>query len=170
MKRIITISLFSLFTFLAYSQEKISVPEPTDLQKFRIASLNWNSSWLLQISYGKSLGKSVEEVAAFTGDQLKTTWNRQRGYNGFIQSILYTMVSLTPYGTIEITDQTDSKLVYKVTGFYSELREGGAIYGVTWEEYIKFLEVTFSNIASYMGAGYSQKDTDEGLIVTVSRI
>ncbi len=170
MKKIITVTFVSLTTLLGFSQLNFKAPELTDQQKFRIASLNWNSSLLLQISFGKSLGRSVEDIAAFNGDQLKTAWNRQGGYNGFVNSILYTMVSLAPYGTVEITDQNDNRLVYKVTGLYSELREGGSIYGVTWDEYIKFLEITFSKVATYMGTGYSQKDTDEGLIVTVSKI
>jgi len=49
------------------------------------------------------------------------------------------------------------------------LKEGGSILNVTYEEYMKFWETAISRIADNMGAKYSQKDSDEGLIVTINR-
>ena len=169
MKRLVAIMSVSLLAMTAVAQGKFTVPILTDIQKYQLAALNWNGSYLIHISYAKSLGKPVADAAKFAGDQLKGTWLREGGFDSFAHGILYLMVSMVPYGSIEIIEQTDNKLVYKVTGLYSELREGGSIFNVTWEEYIKFLEIVISRQAEYMGTKYSQEDTDEGLIVTLSK-
>ncbi len=62
-----------LLTIAACAQEKYTVPVPTDLQKFQLAAIQWNSSCLMQINYAKSIEKPVSDVARFTGDQLKGT-------------------------------------------------------------------------------------------------
>ena len=167
MKRLIAILCFFLLSMATFPQRKFIVPNLTDLQKYQNAALQWNGSYLIQISYTKSLGKSVEDIGRFVGDQFAITWNKSGGFDGFVHGMLYTMICLVPYGSVEIVEQTDNGLVYKVTGLYSDLREGGSIFNVTYEEYIKFLEVAFSKLADYMGAKYSQQDTDEGLIVTI---
>ena len=169
MKRLITVTLISLFTIAGNAQGKFTVPAPGDFQKFQMASAELNASYLIQISYAKSLGQSVEDAAAFVGDQYIATWNKQGGFDRFVQRILYMMVSMVPYGSIEITEQSDNEIIYKVSGLNSDLKEGGSILNVTYEEYIKFWEVAISRIADNMGAKYSQKDSDEGLIVTITR-
>lgn len=169
MKRIITILFISIIAFPIIAQNKFAIPLLTDLQKYRNAALQWNGSYLIQISYAKSLGKSVEDAATFFGDQLKITWNKAGGFDSYVQSMLYTMVSLVPYGSVEISEQTENSLIYKVLGLYSELKEGGSVFDVTYEEYIKFLGTAFSRIADYMGAIYLQQDTDDGLIVTIKK-
>ncbi len=169
MKRSFIATISFLLTVASIAQGRFSVPELTDIQKYRIAAIQWNGSYLIQISYAKSLGKPPEDVAKFTADQLKPTLNKQGGYDGFVQGILYTMVSLVPYGSVEINEETPNALTFKVTGLYSDLREGGSIFNVTYEEYIKFWEIVNSGLADYMGAKYSQKDSDEGLIVTITR-
>ena len=169
MKRLLTVTLISLFTIAGIAQGKFTVPSPDALQKYQMASMELNGSYLIQISYAKSLGKSVEDVAIYVGDQYISTWNKQGGFDRFVQKILYMMVTLVPYGSVEITDQTDNKIVYKVSGLFSDLREGGSILNVTFEEYVKFWEIAISTMADSMGAKYSQEDSDEGLIVTITR-
>jgi hypothetical protein len=169
MKRLFIVTLISLLSISAISQSKFTVPSPTDLQKYQMTSVELNGSYLIQISYAKFLGKSIEEVAMYVGDQYIATWNKQGGLDRFVQRILYMMVSLVPNGSVEITDQTDNELTYKVTGFYSDLKEGGSILNVTYEEYMKFWEIAFSRLADNMGAKYSQVDSDQGLVVTVTR-
>lgn len=169
MKKIIGILCLSMFTLVSVGQVKFSVPDLTDLQKYQNAELQLNSSYLIQISYAKSLGKPIEDVANFVGDQLKVIWNKETGYDSFVQGILYFMTSLVPYGSVEIIEQTDTGLKYIVTGLYSELKEGGSVFNVTYEEYIKFWEIAISRLGDSMGAKYSQKDTTEGLIGTIKK-
>ena len=169
MKRLILVVFVSLLAVTILAQGKFSIPALTDLQKYQNAAIQWNGSWLIQISYARSLGKSVEDVAGFAGEQLKVTYNKAGGFNGFVQNMLYTMVCLVPYGSVEIVEQTDYEIVYKVTGLIADLREGGSVFNVTWEDYLIFLETVYSKTADYLGAKYSQEDTDEGLIVAIKK-
>lgn len=169
MKRLIAILIVSLLAITVNAQGKFTVPSPTDMQKYHLAAYHWNGMYLIQISYAKSIGKSVEDVARFNGDHLKGTWLKEGGYERFVAGMLTLMVSLVPYGSVEIIEQKDNELVYKVSGLYTELKEAGEIFNVTWEEYLKFLDISISRQADYMGAKYSQKDTNEGLIVTISK-
>lgn len=170
MKKLVAILCVSMFAALELeAQVKFTVPSLTDIQKYQIAAVQWNGSYLIQISYAKSLGKSVEDVATFVADQFKVTWNKSGGFEGFVRSMLYNMVSFVPNGSVEITEQSDKSIMYKVTGLYSDLREGGSIFNVTYREYVKFWEIVNSRLSDSMGAKYSQKDTSEGLIVTIER-
>ncbi len=169
MKRLVTVFYIAFLALITMGQGKFTVPVLTDLQKYQNAALQWNGSYLIQISYAKSLGKSVEDVAKFFGDQLIATWNKQSGFDGLVRGILYTMVCLVPYGSVEIIEQTDNGIKYKVTGLYSDLREGGSIFNVTYKEYIKFWEIAISKLANDLRAKYSQTDTDEGLIATLGK-
>lgn len=169
MKRSIVILTVSLLVITAVAQGKFTVPSLTDIQKYQLAAYNLNGMYLIQISYAKSLGKPVADVARFTGEHLKGSWLKTGGFDSFVHGILNLMISMVPYGSVEIIEQKDNELVYKVTGLYSELREGGSIFNVTWEEYLNFLDIVISSQADYMGTKYSQKDTDEGLIVTLRK-
>jgi len=169
MKFLLSALVVTFFSISVFPQGRYTVPGLTDLQKYQNAALEWNASSLIQISYAKSLGKSVEDAGRFMGDQLNVTWNKAGGFDGLVRGLLYMMVTLVPYGSVEITTQTYKGLVYKVTGLYPELREGGSIYNVSWDEYIKFWGTAFSRLAEKMGANYSQNDTDEGLVVTITK-
>ncbi len=170
MKRIIFFVCLFLLTLSSYTQTRFIVPPLTDLQKFQNAAIQWNGSFLTQISYAKSLGKSVEDVAGYVGDQLKVTWNKSGGYEGFVQGMFFMMLSLVPYGSVEIIDQTANSITFKVDGLYSELKEEGSMFNVTYTEYLRFLDKVISKVAAYMGADYSQKDTETGLIATIKRL
>ena len=66
-------------------------------------------------------------------------------------------------------EQSGEEIVYRVTGFFPELKEGGSILNVDYSEFLEFWEIVFERQADYVGAKYSHKDTDEGLIVTIRK-
>ena len=169
MKRILALLFIASIGIYSYSQDKFVIPQVSELQKYQNAALQLNASYLIQISYAKSLGKTVEDAGSYVGDQLKYTWDRTGGFDAFVRGTLYTMLTLVPYGTVEVTGQTNNSIEYLVTGFYSDLREGGSVFDVTYEEYLKFWETVFAKIGDYMSAIYTQTDTDEGLLVKIRK-
>lgn len=64
-------------------------------------------------------------------------------------------------------NQSEDKIVCLVKGFYPPIKEALTLYNVTYQEYLKFIELYVSKLAEYMGSTYTQKDTEEGLIVTI---
>lgn len=169
MKKLITILFISLFAMGSVAQNKFIIPSPSDSQKLNNMIGQWNALLLNQISYAKSLGKTVEEVAAFTGDQFKTRWNKAAGYDGFVKHTLYSWVSILPSGGVEILEQSDNKIIIKGINSFPLLKQNGSIYNVTYEEYIKCLDIIQSKAAEYLGAKCSIKITDEGTITTIEK-
>ena len=151
------------------TQTKYSVPKLTDIQNYQLAAIQLNSSYLIQISYAKAHKDKVEEAGKFLGDQLASTWNRSGGFQGLVQGVLYMMVTLVPYGSVEIIEQSPDSVVCVVAGLFPELKEGGSVYGVTYKEYLRFLDAALSRLAGKFNAEYTQNDTDEGLRLIIRK-
>jgi hypothetical protein len=169
MKKLILLLFVSLFASALFAQEMFTVPVPTDLQKYRSAAWQWSAAYLLQINFAKSMGKSVEDVANFNGDQAKLSWNKEAGFEGFVKGILYNFVCITPQGTVEILEQNDHKVVFQVTKVYPQLKDQGPIFNVTYEEYLKFWSIAIARIGDYLGATYTQKEKDDGIVATIEK-
>lgn len=167
MKKLIIILCVSLFATLTFAQGKFTVPTPTDSVKYQTAAWQWNGAYIILVSYAKSLGKSVEDAGSSVGEMVKVTWNKEVGFDGFVNSMLHNWVTFTPGGTVEIMNQSEDKIVCLVKGFYPPIKEALTLYNVTYQEYLKFIELYVSKLAEYMGSTYTQKDTEEGLIVTI---
>lgn len=146
-----------------------TVPVLTDLQKYQTSASQWNYAYLLQIDFAKSLGKSLEDAAIFTGDQAKLSWNKEAGFVGFVKGMLHNFVCLSTQGIVEILEQNDHKVVFQVTKVYAQLREQGPIFNVTYEEYMKFWTIAIGRIGDYLGATYTQKEKADGIIVTIEK-
>jgi len=169
MKKFIAIMCISLFATVTLAQGKFTVPTPTDQQKFQTAAWQWNSAYLHLISYGKSNGKSVEEIASSVGDDWTKTWNKEDGFDGLVSSMLYICVCMVPDGSVEILEQTDNKIVIKVKGWYPYLKERGTFLNVSYAEFIEFMNIGVNKIAEFMGATFSQKDTEDGLVMNFGK-
>ena len=46
----------------------------------------------------------MEDVANFAGEQYKTTWNKENGFEGFVRGTLYNWVYFLPKGEVTILD------------------------------------------------------------------
>jgi len=169
MKKLIVFLCVSLFALGVVAQEKFVVPTPTDLEKYQSSAWQWNGAYIILINYAKSLGKSAEGAGSSVGDIVKLTWNKEAGYDGFVKSMLYIWVTYAPQGVVEIKEQTDKKIIFNVKNFYSPLEGALADYNVTYEDYLKFLNNYVLQIAEYIGLKYSQKNAEEGLIVTIEK-
>lgn len=169
MKKLIVFLCVSLFALTVIAQGKFVVPTPTDLEKYQSSAWQWNGAYIILINYAKSLGKSVEDAGSSVGDIVKLTWNKDTGFDGFVNAMLFIWVTYVPAGTVEIMDQTEGKIKIMIKNFYPPLKETLADYNVTYEQYLKFLDIYVSKLAEYVGAAYTQKDTEGGLIVNIEK-
>lgn len=120
------------------------------------------------INYAKSLGKSVEDIASFTGDQFKTSWNQANGYNGFVNSMLNNWRSMAPLDELKIQEQDDNHIIFNVNRILQGLKTNPQ-YNVTNDDYLLFLKIVCEKIADYMGATYDQETTSDGVLVTITK-
>jgi len=122
------------------------------------------------INYAKSLGKNVEDIAAFTGDQFKTGWNREAGYDGFVNGAINNWRNMGSKDKFKILEQDDSHVVFSAGSICPALKSSGSQYNVTYDEYLTFISIVMEKIADYMGSVYKQETTREGVEVTISKI
>jgi hypothetical protein len=120
------------------------------------------------INYAKSLGKNVEDIASFTGDQFKTSWNRANGYNGFATGMLSNWRLVVPTGELKILEQDDNHIVFSANKLFPNLINGPQ-FNVTYEDYLTFYRVVSEKVAEYMGAVYKQETTPEGVLITINK-
>lgn len=128
-----------------------------------------NSFILNSINYAKSMGKTVEDIANFTGDQFKTGWNKADGYNGFVNGVKYSWVSFIPNGELKILEQDDNHFKFSAKDIFPYLKNNSPQLNVTYDEYLTFIKIVDEKIAEYMGAEYTQKEDNDEIIVTIKK-
>ena len=121
------------------------------------------------ISYAKSLGKNVEDIASFTADQFKPYWNKASGYNGFVNGAVSDWKATVPKGELKILEKDDNHVVFSANKMLTGLKRGGPQFKVSYDDYLTFYRVVLEKYADYMGAIYKQETTADGVIVTLSK-
>ena len=164
MKKIVLIPLIVLFALTISAQEKFSLPELNDNQKqWRLVS-QLNGMMLNQINYAKSIGKSVEDVATFAGNQFKLSWNKENGWEGYVKGCLGNWTIIRPDNKLDILEQSDTMIRFKSKIPYARLKNNGPRYNVSHEEYMSFLKIAHKIIGEYLGASTTFEDVDDGII------
>lgn len=128
-----------------------------------------DNGFIMMVNYGKSLGKSIEEIAGYAGNLAKTSWNQAGGYNGLVNGSISQWKGLCGTENFKVLEQDDNHVVYTADKIFSNLKAAGQIYGVTYEDYVKCMKIAYEKVADHMNALYIQESTPEGVKVTVSR-
>jgi hypothetical protein len=123
---------------------------------------------LNSINYAKSLGKSVEDFASFSGDQIKTSWNQANGFNGLVNGMLNNWRPLVPIGELKIKERDDNHIIFSASKMFTGLKTSPQ-YNVTYDDYLTFFRVVCEKIAEYMGAVYKQETTSDGVLISINK-
>jgi len=169
MKKLIVLIFGCMFALATWGQAKFTVPVPTDVQKYQTAVWQWHASYILIIYYAKSTGIPIEEAGSAVGEMALLTWNKETGFDGFVNSILHSYVVTTFKGKVEITSQSEDNVEFIVTGFYEPLESALSIYNITPAELSLFYKSYVSKMAEAFGINYTVNDTADGMIVTISK-
>ena len=169
MKKVFSVLLLCFVVISAKAQESFQVPALTDADKHARAVFQTDGFILNTINYAKSLGKTVEDVASFTGEQFKFTWNKEEGFSALVNGTLYNWSCFTPNSKIEILQQSGTMVKFKANTISPNLKKDGQQFGVTYDDYLTFTRIVHEKIAEYFGADYSQTTTDDGMIITIKK-
>ncbi len=161
-----TLILISIVSKPVIAQEKFTVPNLTDFQKFQIASGFWKYAYCMMLSVAKASGKSIEEASNYVGEQ--NIVNKEIGFEGMVKIFLIHCVIFVPDGNVTIIEQTDKMIKVKLTNFFPELKNG-SISNVTYDEWVKSYDIALSKAVSSIGATSSFKDTPEGIIAIIQK-
>ena len=71
----------------------------------------WNSAYINLASCAKSLGKSAEDAGSFAGEMARLLWNKEGGFDNFVNNMSYIWITFNPEGTVEILEQSEDKIV-----------------------------------------------------------
>jgi hypothetical protein len=169
MKKIFSVPFLLLWITSLIAQESFVIPVFSDANKHARMVFQANGFILNSINYAKSMGKTLEDLAVFTGDQFMYTWNKEEGYAGFVKGTLSNWVCFIPDAEIEILEQSDNMIKFRTREIYPDLKAAGSFFNVSYEEYLSFTRIIHERIAGYLGAQYTQEVTPEGLVVTIQR-
>ena len=123
---------------------------------------------VMSINYAKSLGKNVEDLASFAGDNVKTSWNQANGFNGLVNCMLSNWRAVAPQGELKIKEQDDNHVVFSVNKMFPGLKNAPQS-NVTYDDYLSFYRVACEKISDYMGSIYKQETTPDGVLITISK-
>ncbi len=114
------------------------------------------------------MGKTVEEIAAFTGDQFKAGWIRIWDLRICKLDNEY-MDYLYSRHQMEIREQSKDLISFKTGVIFPDLKLNGPQFNVTYEEYLTFFKIISQKVADHMGAKFSLSAVDDGLIIFLKK-
>lgn len=144
-----------------------ALPEYTNDQRWgRLAALDL-SSFVAEISLGKSKGMTADQIGEWLGEHYTTTWTGGLDARQLATSFRWNALS-HPAAKVEMTTFTDSLVVMR--SFATELAGFGPrreIRGVTLEEYRKIFAHINRIIADYVGVALEQRYDGDWLVLTM---
>jgi len=152
-----------------FSTSPEGFPVISEADRYSNAVAQFKYMILNSINFAKSKGVSVENIARFTGDQFKTSWNKEMGYDGFVKGTLRNWLTFVPNGEFKMLESDDNHIKLSVDNIYPWLKNDGPQMNVSYDDYLKFFRIVHEQIADYLGAVYSQEITPDGLVITITK-
>jgi hypothetical protein len=149
-------------------QEVFKVPEISDGDKYENMAGQATALIVNTINYAKSLGKTLDEAASFTGESFKTSWNHEAGFKGFVNGTLYLSVLFFPGATITINEQSEN-LMKSTVELSPEYIKIFPLFDVSLEEYLAFYKGVVTIIGEYLGAEYTHEFNGNKISVTIRK-
>ena len=146
--------------------QDFQVPERTLEQKHNRALFFAYVNIAVGISAAKESGMSVSEYAEYVGDQLKGSWNKERGFPGLVNGTLlnYESSRLEQKSPIKIIEQDENKVVFDLKINYKGLFDNGPLFGITYEEFSLWYDIVYRQIAGHFEATYKQEELDDDMM------
>ncbi len=162
-----------IFIFSANSlcaQEKFSVPIVTDNQKLERMNFMTNVFIIIGADYAKSKGQSIEDYARYVGERVKTTWDINSGFSGFVNGSLYNLESIRSSTSppIEFIKQTDNFVQFKAPLDMKKMMGENKIFDISFKELVMVYEITFKIVAEHLGVKYQQKLIENGAWIEIT--
>ena len=172
MKKIL-ISFIFIAAYAICPAQEYSIPELTSAQKHsRMLYINHNFI-ISTIATAKNAGVSIEDNASFVSDYVKTTWDKEAGFEGFVKGTIYNWENFRRESDppMEIEQQTDNQITVKYKNNFMELFEKGDIFNVSYDEFMDWMIIMHRRIGEYLGGNFEMRKTKDGwLYLVITRI
>ncbi len=169
MKNLILFIAAIFLTMGLYAQQEFIVPEVPVAQKHRSMLSQYDGLMAVSIHYAKTQGLTAAEYGSLIGEQFKYSWNKEAGFEGFVNGWLYSAACFLVDPGTEIKTNTAEKVEFKTRLWAASIKANEPVYGVTYEEVVDFFEAMVIKIADYMGANSDISYDDEWMYFTVTK-
>lgn len=168
MKKLLFIPVFLIVSTLC-AQETFVVPSLECAHKHQFMTYQANAMIMASINYAKTSGKTIQDVAAFTGELFAKTWDKNWGFSGLVKGMLHNFVCITPDGVVEILAQSGEMVKIRTNGLFPYLKNNGALFDVSYDEYLLYCKIMIEKICEAMGADFSMEANPDTIIWTISK-
>ena len=166
MKKLLGICICLLLAGSLFAQEKFVVPERSPQQKHvRTTYMMW--SWYSAgINFAKAQGVSAYDFGKYVGSVFAQTWNKEKGFDGFVSGMIYNWENMRFDSSPEIivNEIDDGYVVVKTSAAIvkSYFPEGNPY--ASFEEGMDCMRGMLEQIGDYLGCTFSQEVTDEYIV------
>lgn len=168
MKKLLSITICLLFIGSVFAQEKFVVPERTPEQKHRRTTYMLWSWYSAGINFANSQGVSAYDYGKYVGTLFAKGWNKENGFDGFVNGMIFNYENMRFATTDEITikENDDGSVVvtYPAVMIKSYFPEGNPY--ASYQEGIDCFRGVLENIGDYLGCTVSQEVTEDLIVIT----
>lgn len=131
--------------------------------------LNGDIFIINSISFAKNMGNTVELFAAYTGDQMKAGWSQETSLANLVYNVRSYWGGIVKNENIQILEQDENHAVIECKKMLLNLKNNGPVFGVTYDDYLTFIEILYQRIADHVGLVYTQETISNGVKITISK-
>jgi len=167
MKKIYLLSIALFLVCAANAQTEFTVPTLT-LQQRCDGNRDMVYNYIISsINLAKSDGMTVEEFAKKSGEVFIPVWDKDTGFDGFVNYMLGYWAKLSD--SVQIIEQSNEKVVFVVPHIYPWFENQGVFVGVSLEELTTFVNEVHKVIANHFDLGFEMTWGEEGLKTAITQ-
>ncbi|MBR8537561.1 hypothetical protein KDU71_18470 [Carboxylicivirga sediminis] len=169
MKRILFTGFALLIVLGIAAQEPFKVHKPFIEQKLGNMIGQWEYMAIVSIGYAKAEGKTATEFGHYVGEQFKTSWDKEKGFKGLVNGMLWNLSCFSLEPEMEIVSQTADKVEMKCKKFAPYLEKNQPVFDVSYQEFMDFMDALMAPIAEYLGCSHELRTDEKWVYITVQK-
>ncbi|MBS2210486.1 hypothetical protein KEM09_03690 [Carboxylicivirga mesophila] len=169
MKRILFTGFALLIVLGITAQEPFKVHKPFIEQKLGNMIGQWEYMAIVSISYAKAEGKTANEFGHYVGEQFKTSWDKEKGFKGLVNGMLWNLSCFSLEPEMEIVSQTADKVEMKCKKFAPYLEKNQPVFDVSYQEFMDFMDALMAPIAEYLGCSHELRTDEKWVYIIVQK-
>jgi hypothetical protein len=136
----------------------VAIPRLKVQQKWKTAESNLIYFVVSRISYAKAHGETAEDFGRWAGKIASPYWEEEKsqGVRGLVEGIARNKQQFHDF-EIEILNESGGAIQARMKGFGEDLVRRRSQHEISVDEYTRFFEKKWIEIADFMGLEYHQK-------------
>lgn len=156
--------LFIVACGVISAQDNFQVPVLTPEQKQEVLYQHVMSYATTGIAFAKTKSTSPRDYGSFIGKQFTAFWDPNGGFPVLVNQMMYILVGLHPGNQMEILDQNEHMIEFRLKNVDLMFREG-PVFGVTYDDLLEMSYGIINEISVFMKSRFRHQMTDDGWYV-----